>query len=37
MPIDAAEKQELRARFRTFHGAYARTALVNLGFAAVVM
>ncbi|QRV84068.1 hypothetical protein RhiJN_26129 [Ceratobasidium sp. AG-Ba] len=28
---------ELRARGRTFHGAYARTALGNLGYSAVVL
>ncbi|KAG8678198.1 hypothetical protein FRC08_017983 [Ceratobasidium sp. 394] len=28
---------ELRARGRTFHGAYARTALSNLGYSAVVL
>ncbi len=37
VPLDQAETVELRARFRTFHGAYTRTALLNLGFAAVIL
>ncbi|CED82728.1 hypothetical protein [Phaffia rhodozyma] len=37
MPLDQAEQVELRARQRTFEGAWTRTALVNLGYGAVVL
>ncbi|CAE6483412.1 unnamed protein product [Rhizoctonia solani] len=36
-PLDVSEMVELRARGRTFYGAYARTALGNLGYSAVVL
>ncbi|KII90068.1 hypothetical protein PLICRDRAFT_53174 [Plicaturopsis crispa FD-325 SS-3] len=35
--IDVPELVELRARQRTFHGAYRRTALGNLGYALAVI
>ncbi|KAK7014226.1 hypothetical protein R3P38DRAFT_1357960 [Favolaschia claudopus] len=34
---DLTELVELRARQRTFHGAYSRTALSNLGFSLTVL
>ncbi|KAJ7270663.1 hypothetical protein B0H12DRAFT_1229159 [Mycena haematopus] len=34
---DLAELVELRARQRTFHGAYTRTALTNLAFALTIL
>jgi len=34
---DVAELVELRARQRTFHGAYSRTALGSLGYALVIL
>ena len=37
VPIDLNELVELRARQRTFEGAYARTALGNLGYALTVL
>lgn len=36
-PVDIAELTELRARQRTFEGAYRRTALANLGYALTVL
>ncbi|KAL7412160.1 hypothetical protein BDY24DRAFT_110589 [Mrakia frigida] len=36
-PLDNAEMIELRARQRTFEGAWQRTALVNLGYGAIVL
>ncbi|KDQ16416.1 hypothetical protein BOTBODRAFT_64758 [Botryobasidium botryosum FD-172 SS1] len=36
-PIDASELVELRARDRTFNGAYARSALGNLGYSVVIL
>lgn len=35
--LDDAEVIELRARFRTFHGAYSRTALMCLTYAATIL
>ncbi|TDL14686.1 hypothetical protein BD410DRAFT_796287 [Rickenella mellea] len=37
VPIDVNELVELRARQRTFEGAYARTALGNLGYSLAVL
>lgn len=37
LPIDLNELTELRARHRTFDGAYRRTALANLGYAITVL
>ncbi|KAF9221743.1 hypothetical protein BS17DRAFT_241757 [Gyrodon lividus] len=37
LPIDIIELTELRARHRTFHGAYRRTALANLGYGITVL
>ncbi|KIK98439.1 hypothetical protein PAXRUDRAFT_823860 [Paxillus rubicundulus Ve08.2h10] len=37
LPIDTIELTELRARQRTFYGAYRRTALANLGYAITVL
>ncbi|KIJ60892.1 hypothetical protein HYDPIDRAFT_116565 [Hydnomerulius pinastri MD-312] len=37
LPIDTIELNELRARHRTFDGAYRRTALANLGYALAVL
>ncbi|KAI0046162.1 hypothetical protein FA95DRAFT_1583134 [Auriscalpium vulgare] len=37
VPADVAELVELRARERTFDGAYARTALTNMGYALAVL
>ncbi|KAH7927553.1 hypothetical protein BV22DRAFT_1031594 [Leucogyrophana mollusca] len=37
LPIDTIELNELRARHRTFDGAYRRTALANLGYALTVL
>ena len=34
---DVNELQEIRARQRTFHGAYNRTALGTLGYAVVIL
>jgi len=34
---DVSELQEIRARQRTFHGAYNRTALGTLGYAVVIL
>lgn len=36
-PIDLTELVEIRARQRTFEGAYARTALGNLGYSLTVL
>jgi hypothetical protein len=36
-PDDVNELVELRARQRTFHGAYGRTALGNLGYALTIL
>ncbi|KIM89972.1 hypothetical protein PILCRDRAFT_60679, partial [Piloderma croceum F 1598] len=36
-PIDVNELVEIRARQRTFDGAYSRTALVNLSYALTVL
>ncbi|ESK93333.1 hypothetical protein Moror_14539, partial [Moniliophthora roreri MCA 2997] len=36
-PIDNAELVELRARQRTFNGAYARTALGNIGYSLTIL
>ncbi|KZV66618.1 hypothetical protein PENSPDRAFT_636734 [Peniophora sp. CONT] len=35
--IDPAQLLEIRARQRTFEGAYARTALANLGYALAIL
>ena len=35
--VDLMELTELRARQRTFEGAYRRTALANLGYALTVL
>jgi len=37
LPIDVNELVELRARQRTFHGAYSRTALGSLGYALAIL
>ncbi|KAF9238643.1 hypothetical protein BU15DRAFT_47456 [Melanogaster broomeanus] len=37
LPVDISELNELRARHRTFDGAYRRTALSNLGYAITVL
>ncbi|EGO28696.1 hypothetical protein SERLADRAFT_380699, partial [Serpula lacrymans var. lacrymans S7.9] len=37
MPVDINELVELRARHRTFDGAYRRTALANLGYSLTVL
>jgi len=37
LPVDVNELVELRARQRTFHGAYTRTALGNLGYALTIL
>ncbi|OAX40989.1 hypothetical protein K503DRAFT_558820 [Rhizopogon vinicolor AM-OR11-026] len=37
LPVDVLELSELRARNRTFDGAYRRTALANLGYAVTVL
>jgi len=37
VPIDVNELVELRARQRTFDGAYARTALGNMGYSLTVL
>jgi len=36
-PVDINELVEIRARQRTFHGAYVRTALSNLGSALTIL
>ncbi|KAJ8523193.1 hypothetical protein ONZ45_g291 [Pleurotus djamor] len=36
-PVDITELVELRARQRTFHGAYSRTALGSLGYALTIL
>ncbi|KAF9458706.1 hypothetical protein BDZ94DRAFT_1200719 [Collybia nuda] len=36
-PVDINELVELRARQRTFHGAYSRTALGNLGSSLTIL
>ncbi|KAL0952607.1 hypothetical protein HGRIS_006862 [Hohenbuehelia grisea] len=36
-PVDVNELVELRARQRTFHGAYSRTALGSLGYALTIL
>ncbi|KAJ7153437.1 hypothetical protein C8R43DRAFT_445754 [Mycena crocata] len=36
-PADLTELVELRARQRTFHGAYGRTALSNLGYSLTIL
>ena len=37
MPADVNELVELRARQRTFHGAYSRTAIGALGYALTIL
>ncbi|KAN0079899.1 hypothetical protein V8E55_009465 [Tylopilus felleus] len=37
VPLDLPELTELRARLRTFDGAYRRSALANLGYAITVL
>ena len=36
-PIDSAELVELRARQRTFDGAYTRTAMGNLSYSILIL
>ncbi|KAF8889102.1 hypothetical protein BD779DRAFT_1611186 [Infundibulicybe gibba] len=36
-PVDINELVELRARQRTFHGAYIRTALGNMGYSLTIL
>ena len=37
MAVDVHELVELRARQRTFHGAYSRTALGGLGYGLIIL